>query len=293
MPRNGGDYKYLRNSGRTSNREWGHTVCQVPGATTRDYEHFHDEEPAPTDEYSRHEDCGPSADICWRETHGTYSLDIRVLRTCRQIYNECNDVLWTTNIFAFETRRTFPRFVNKLNRIQKELLRCFYFDIKMDSLPKKLDIPTNTLLSLKGLRKIYITIREIGVSTFFSTMFEANTWILERYIGRSILNLRLLKGLSAVYIVLPGHDSSSEAKETAAQKIHPHRGIVRRREHARIIEHMFLDPEAAKTKAQEIVTKKDFLNKDGEERNAERQERKRMMEGRQQTVSLKLHVWFL
>lgn len=208
---------------KTKKRDWGHSVCQVPGATTRDYEHFHDEEPAPTNEYSRHvEYYKSSADsCCWCEPHGAYSLDIRVLRTCRQVYNECNDVLWTTNIFAFETPKPYSRFLNTLNRTQKVLLGCLYFDISMRSFPAKPAVPTNTLSSLEGLRKLYITAREVGVNTVFSTMFEANTWILERYIGGSILNLRLLEGLSEVYVVLPGHNPSSEAKEIAAQRNHP------------------------------------------------------------------------
>ena len=118
---------------------------------------------------------------------------------------------------------------------------------------------------------IIITIREIGVDTFFSTMFEANTWILERCIGRSILNLRLLEGLSEVYVVLPGNNDFSEAQETAAEKNHPHEGIVRRREHAHIIERMFLDPEGARTRAQEIVMRNQYLRENKEWRTAIRE----------------------
>ena len=180
-------------------------------------------------------------------------------------------MLRTTNVFAFEIIQPYLLFLKTLNNTQKELLRCLYIDIRTHTFSIYNLLPTNALVSLKILRMVYLMVREVGVDAFFSTEFEANTWILERYLGHSIINLRLLKGLGEVFVVLPGYHSSSEAEETPTHKNHPHEGIVRRREHTRIIEQMFLDPEGAKTRAQEIVMRREY---DMENRRAQRQGRR-------------------
>ena len=61
------------------------------------------------------------------------------------------------------------------NHTLKELLRSLDFDVRTDSFYVCTPFPTSTLLPPKGLRNVYLTIREIGLYTFFSTMFEANT----------------------------------------------------------------------------------------------------------------------
>ena len=109
---------------------WSHSVCHVPEAITRDYEHFLSVQSTSEDNYryGEHSDCtGSSKDgVCKKRS--TDRLDLRVLRICRQFYNECNNVLWTTNIFALDSWLSFSQFMITRCHLQRELLRGLYIN---------------------------------------------------------------------------------------------------------------------------------------------------------------------
>ena len=60
---------------------------------------------------------------------GTQWLDLRVLRTCRQIYCEAVSTLWTTNTFSFNVRSTFLEFLHGKTVEQRRKIRHVRFDI--------------------------------------------------------------------------------------------------------------------------------------------------------------------
>ena len=62
--------------------------------------------------------------ISVREPDPPVSVHLTVLRVCRQIYNEANDVLWSTNTFSFnEADPTFVDFMESRTTHQKQTLR--------------------------------------------------------------------------------------------------------------------------------------------------------------------------
>ena len=58
------------------------------------------------------------------------SMHLTVLRVCREIYNEANDILWATNTFSFnDADPTFIDFIESRTTHQKQLLRKLRFQM--------------------------------------------------------------------------------------------------------------------------------------------------------------------
>ena len=55
--------------------------------------------------------------------HDEWSIHLNLLGACRQLYNEGNQVLWTTNTFSFRDGNSFYHFCGSLKANQKCLLR--------------------------------------------------------------------------------------------------------------------------------------------------------------------------
>lgn len=72
----------------------------------------------------RHSRCCPR-----NKGFGTQWLDLRVLRTCRQVYREAIFTLWTTNTFSFDVRSAFHNFLHVKTAEQRQMIRHVRFDI--------------------------------------------------------------------------------------------------------------------------------------------------------------------
>lgn len=57
-------------------------------------------------------------------------MRLTVLRACRQMYAEANEILWTTNTFSFTDGITLKRFLMTRNIHQKRLIRSLRFEVK-------------------------------------------------------------------------------------------------------------------------------------------------------------------
>ena len=55
-------------------------------------------------------------------------IDLRVLGASRQLYEEANYLLWTTNMFSFDDPCTFKNFLTSLNPAQKRHLTYLHFN---------------------------------------------------------------------------------------------------------------------------------------------------------------------
>ncbi|MDI1490846.1 MAG: hypothetical protein OHK93_002051 [Ramalina farinacea] len=64
--------------------------------------------------------------------YGERSIHLKVLRACRQLYNEGNQVLWTTNTFSFTNGNSFYYFCDHLKSNQKNLLRSLRLNFGWD-----------------------------------------------------------------------------------------------------------------------------------------------------------------
>lgn len=80
------------------------------------------------------------------------SVHLTVLRVCRQIYNEANDVLWSTNTFSFsEADPTFVDFMESRTTHQKQTLRKLR--LQMDWVYED-EKGWNRILGVKRLRSL-------------------------------------------------------------------------------------------------------------------------------------------
>lgn len=89
-------------------------------------------------------------------------MRLSVLRSCRQIYVEANQILWSTNTFSFDEATAFKRFMMTRNVPQKRLIRClrlhmrFNFHWTISEWNKSLNM--SLLQSLSGLRQLRLHI---------------------------------------------------------------------------------------------------------------------------------------
>ena len=101
-------------------------------------------------------------------------LDLRVLRSCRQLYNECSHILWTTNTFHIGNPWTFLQFVEKRADAHKLAIRKLYLDMgQHNDFHWRNDRITSIIQSLQGLRYLYVVL-----SATFNRLFFNSPWIL-------------------------------------------------------------------------------------------------------------------
>ena len=82
-----------------------------------------------------------------------------LLRTCRQIYAEANQILWESNIFSLNDVPSFTRFMNSRSAFQKRLikkLRLAMDDVTMFTWDHAMNI--SLVRSLQGLRELWLLI---------------------------------------------------------------------------------------------------------------------------------------
>lgn len=105
-----------------TSQPWYHSVCKYPETIVDEYTAFHADPPTLPETYASHLECS----TCVNEPSNLESLDLRILRSCRQLYDECNQILWTTNTFAFSAESTLNKFMITRSPLQKKLLRTIY-----------------------------------------------------------------------------------------------------------------------------------------------------------------------
>ena len=107
---------------------------------------------------------------------GFDQLQLGVLRSCRQVYVETNQILWTSNTFSFDDSRSFQKFIANRNSVQKQLLTKLRLDILLDDdswnragpgLNGWLTAPSlNTARSLRALQVLHVhVLYEFGESS--------------------------------------------------------------------------------------------------------------------------------
>ena len=118
--------------------------------------------------------CGDGPMYMLEEDQQALQVDLNVLGVCRQLYEEANHLLWTTNIFSFEDPRTFGKFLGSLNAAQK-----------------------------RNLTKIHISADIGGLSAYYTTNQQRAHWD-ETYWGSGlkIPNLNMLRGVQTLHLCL-------------------------------------------------------------------------------------------
>ena len=64
--------------------------------------------------------------------HCQMRATLPVLSTCRQLYEESNFILWSTNFFSFDEDKSLFRFVTSLNQAQKRNLKKLHLIVNPD-----------------------------------------------------------------------------------------------------------------------------------------------------------------
>ena len=59
-------------------------------------------------------------------------LDLSILGACRQMYEEANAILWTTNTFSFEDGLSLQKFIQGLHTTQSNKLTRMHIDVQWD-----------------------------------------------------------------------------------------------------------------------------------------------------------------
>lgn len=75
------------------------------------------------------------------EEHNSLTMDLQVLGACRQLYEECNHLLWATNTFSFDDATSLDKFLGSLNLAQKRNLSNIHISAHNYGLS-----PTNSMI---------------------------------------------------------------------------------------------------------------------------------------------------
>ena len=147
------DEELERNSGNPDDIQEGIVANQI---LTHDncYAHRQESKGDWEAEYYR---CGSLSPYLGAPEPPPEQLDLRILRACKKVYNECTQVLWASNLLYFDHPKVFAHFVKERTAAQKAIPMNLYL-IMDQGFPgqwRKLLTP-KFVLSLKGLREIHI-----------------------------------------------------------------------------------------------------------------------------------------
>lgn len=196
------------------------------------------------------------------------SMHLTVLRVCRQIYNEANSTLWSTNVFSFDHANvTFTRFIDARTTHQKRSLRGLRF--QMDWVDEG-DKPWNRVLgvtlirSLTGLRKLRLQINHSMEGAFYQKAKARGNQL-------GLFQMRQV-GLVDKLAILPLTDVEVfVGDDSPPQRVNGLWTAEDRIEYAEEIRQILLNPRGAEKYAQE---QKEFRESNREDREREKEREK-------------------
>lgn len=121
-------------------------------------------------------------------------LDLRLLRTCRQVYVEANPILYASNTFQIGDPNTLLRFVNSRNAVQKRLLRKLSLQVSFERNHGphwNAGLNLGFVSKLKGLRDL-----KIHIAQGFQSLSSAGSFVFSagcrQYRIEGILRMQIL-----------------------------------------------------------------------------------------------------
>lgn len=199
-----------------------------------------------------HQMCDDSLRYAMYCDHET--IPLRILRTCRQMYKEANQILWSTNTFSFSDSTTFKRFVGTRSLIQKRTLKKlrFHMDWDMDG-----HEGWNSALNLAVIRSLQ-GLRQLRLRIDYELASEDYDHLKNRFIGpyctsyiEGLKKVAILP-LTRVEIVVrnPAYTEYNDGSENTWSK-------AERREYAEGLRNLLLDPKGAEVYAQKQIEVKE------------------------------------
>ena len=252
-------------------RSWSSTVCQ----------------------YDRPEDEVGEDDITWNlshsrctfhvaRRHGDYpywfyccgskreqstheEIHLTALRVCRQIYNEADRVLWSTNTFSFDDEVTFLRFMDTRTTCQKRSLKKLRLQMNAWE-----DASWSSVLGIRLIRSL-VGLRSLRLQINFFMHAKRYQWIKAhgydwnpREFQRRLQFVQRMKVLPLTEVEVFIGEYSGMYDESLSWTAED------RTEYADVIRRTLLDPEGAEKYAQDQEDVKES-NRQKRERNMERQ----------------------
>ncbi|CAD6582110.1 MAG: hypothetical protein ASARMPREDX12_000758 [Alectoria sarmentosa] len=148
---------------------WRHLVCEEDcpenkeeeKLTTSDGEVFSTRSHRLCESNLEYDPIGPDMIYGDRYCEFHEMMRLSVLRSCRQIYVEANQILWTTNTFSFADGTALRRFMMTLTINQRRLIKSLRLQMEWDMyMDKEWNNALNMALvrSLSGLRRLRLRI---------------------------------------------------------------------------------------------------------------------------------------
>ena len=222
---------------------WSHAVCEV------------DCPESVKDQGKSYPDSGGDGEeVDWLNPH--QSCDVRlnyrnwddepfplsILRSCRQIYHEAGQILWSTNTFSFTDGATFQRFMGTRSLIQKRTLKKLRFEMNWDTQEEA--TRWNSALNITIIRSLQ-GLRQLRMCIYYSLGWRDYEFMKYRF--TTPYGTSYVKGIERMAI-LPL--TSVEIAVKSRRSIEGNWSKAERTEYAEGLRKLLLDPRGAEVYAQ-------------------------------------------
>ena len=119
------------------------------------------------------------------------TMHLTLLRVCRHIYREANNILWTTNTYSFNMGSALHKFVKTRTIDQKSLFRNLRLEIYWDVPTKSMDwleyLGIIAFRSLVGLRKLRLNIvTDLTTSLYHNPDFRKSAMLKDSVLSSGL-----------------------------------------------------------------------------------------------------------
>lgn len=241
-----------RVNGESRGSAWRHLVCQTDCPEDKEDEKlisYHFVRDGEVIWIRAHQRCNSGLDYYYDPDFMYYdheTIPLRILRTCRQMYTEANQILWSTNTFSFSDPATFKHFVGTRSLMQKRTLKKLRLEMDWDMAEHR---DWNSVLniavvrSLQGLRQLRLQIDYALESKGFeyqkSTFSNSSPYCLTHVICLKKVAILLLTHVEIV-VKTSAYAESNDRYEKLWSK-------AERAEYAECLRTLLLDPKLKST----------------------------------------------
>lgn len=183
-------------------------------------------------------------------------MRLSVLRSCRQIYVEANQILWTTNTFSFTDGTALKRFMMTRTINQKRLIKSLRLQMEWDMYTaKEWNSALNMALvrSLSGLRRLRLRIDQRMEARTYECA-RRNNFLYTSLLCESLQKISTLPLTEVEVVVKNPQYWSEDGLWTKAD----------REEFAEVLRKLLLNPEGAEIYVEDQLKRKEECRKERE-----------------------------
>lgn len=188
------------------------------------------------------------------------TLPLRILRSCRQIYTEANQILWSTNTFSFDEGIAFKCFIGTRTLIQKRALKKLRFQMYWHQGGHK---DWNSALNIALIRSLH-GLRHLRLSIEYSLASKDYQFTKKNFTGpyRTIFKggLEKIATLPLTHVEISVKDSVC-TEEDGYEHVWSE---AERTDYAEGIRNLLLNPKGAEIYAQKQIEMKEIHRKQRE-----------------------------